>query len=166
MNFLTGAIRYMLGLTMIAYGLIKILQIQFVLPPDVYLLPLNQLDGVTITWAFLGFSSWFSMLLGVIELVPGFLLLFRKTQLLGSLLLLPALLGVFLVNIAFDFSPPMKVLTGALLFLNLVIIYPNRILITSFLKNIVNQGSITWKELILNTFILALITFLIIYYLK
>jgi len=98
----TVTIRYILGITMIVYGLIKILRIQFVLPPDIYRHPLGQLDGVTITWAFLGFTSWFSILLGILELTPGFLLLFRKTNLLGAILLSPILLSVFLINVAYN----------------------------------------------------------------
>ena len=65
-----------------AYGMIKILQIQFILPSEVYDYELRKLDGVTMAWAFLGFSSWFSILLGLFELIPGFLLLFRRTKII------------------------------------------------------------------------------------
>ena len=157
-------LRYALGILMMAYGLVKILQIQFVLPPDVYNSQLNQLDGVTLTWAFLGFSSWFSTLLGAFELVPGFFLLFRKTKLLGIILLLPSLLSVFLVNIAYDFLPYMKVLTGTLLLLDLMLLYPHRKILSSFVMNLLFLDSVTWKEAILNVLILVLVTFFIIYH--
>lgn len=64
--------RYLLGVIMLGYGLIKILQIQFILPSHIYDYQLKQLDGVTLTWAFLNFSSWFTILLGLLELIPAY----------------------------------------------------------------------------------------------
>jgi len=162
----TVTIRYILGITMIVYGLIKILRIQFVLPPDIYRHPLGQLDGVAITWAFLGFTPWFSILLGILELTTGLLLLFRKTKLLGAILLFPLLVSVFLINVAYDFMPHMKVLTGALLILNMQLLYPHRRILLGFLKSLINQDSFSLKELVLNTLILVFATLLIVLYWK
>lgn len=71
-------IRYVLGLIMLAYGWIKILGFQFILPADVYEYQLKDLDGITLTWAFLGFSTWFSILLGLAEFIPALLLFLGK----------------------------------------------------------------------------------------
>jgi hypothetical protein len=111
-------VRYLLGMIMLAYGLIKVFQIQFILPADAYELQLKQLDGVTLTWAFLGFSSWFPILLGVFEIVPAILLLFARTKLLGAILLFPSLLTV-MINNAYGFLPHMRISTGVLLSMNL-----------------------------------------------
>ena len=78
-------------------------------------------DKVELTWAFLGFSTWFSILLGFLELVPGFLLLFKRTKFLGAILLFPSLLGVFLVNNAYNFMSHMIIFTGFLLFFGFVV---------------------------------------------
>ena len=159
-------LRYALGVIMFAYGLIKILQLQFVLPQEAYHIPLNQLDGVTLAWAFLGFSPWLSILLGAFELIPGVLLLFKKTKLLGAILLVPSLVTVFLINIAYNFLPHMKVLTAMLLLMDLIILYPYRRLLASFLKGILLHHQLTWKEMIVNTIIFALATFFILFYFK
>jgi hypothetical protein len=68
---------------------------QFVIiPTSVWLTPLEGLTGKNITWAFLGFSPWFQTLLGLLEFVPAFFLLFTRTAFIGSIFLLPLTLGV------------------------------------------------------------------------
>jgi len=159
-------IRYLLGMMMAAYGTIKILQIQFILPAEVYRYELQQLDGVLLTWAFLGFSPWFSILLGVFEVIPGILLLFRRTTLLGAILLLPSLLLIFLINNAYGFLPHMRAFTGGLLLLNLLLLLPGYRLFINFIKQILGQSSITFIEIIANSILVALMVLLIIYNLQ
>jgi hypothetical protein len=53
-------------------------------------------------WAFMGASRSYQFLAGLIETLAGLLLLFRKTATLGSLISLPALVSVLMVNIAYD----------------------------------------------------------------
>jgi len=60
----------------------------------------------------------------------------------------------------------MKVLTGALLLLNIQLLYPHRRLLLTFMKSLVNQDSFSLKELVLNTLILVLAALLIVIYLK
>ena len=161
-SIIYSLVRYILGVTMIVYGLIKIFQIQFSLPSEVYKYELEQLDGVTLAWAFLGFSSWFSFLLGVFELVPGFLLLFRRTKLLGAILLFPSLLAVFLINNAYNFLPHMRLLTGVLLLLNVLLLFSGYESFVKFIKDILSQPAGGLQETVFNTLILGLVTFLIL----
>lgn len=161
-SIIHSLIRYLLGVTMMAYGLIKILQTQFSLPPEVYHYQLEQLDGVTLAWAFLGFSFWFSTFLGVFELVPGFLLLFRRTSLLGAILLFPSLLMVFLVNNAYHFLPGMRIFTGVLLLLDVLLLISGYKCFFEFLRNILGQSSFTAKEVIINAIILGLLIILLV----
>ena len=156
-------IRYILGMIMMAYGMIKILQIQFILPSEVYDYELRKLDGVTMAWAFLGFSSWFSILLGLFELIPGFLLLFRRTKLLGAILLFPSLLTVFLINNAYGFLPHMRMFTGVLLLMNLLLLYPSHKLLIRFFKETLYQSPVSFTEIVINFLILGLVMVLIIY---
>jgi hypothetical protein len=152
---------------MLAYGQMKIFGIQFILPPFIYDYQLKDLDGITLTWAFLGFSSWFSILLGIFELVPGLLLLFNRTKLLGSILLLPVLLAVFLVNNAHGFLPHMRVLTGILLLMNLALLLRDyRLFIRIFQELLTNQPTSKQSEFFVNLILIVLVTFLIIYNFK
>jgi hypothetical protein len=157
-------LRYLLGMIMLAYGLIKVFQIQFILPADAYELQLKQLDGVTLTWAFLGFSSWFRVLLGIFEIVPAILLLFARTKLLGAILLFPSLLTVFIINNAYGFLPYMRIFTGVLLSINLLLIIPHRkILLKIFKESVTPSSTVGFGETILNVVIAGLIIFLILY---
>lgn len=151
---------------MMAYGLIKIFQIQFVLPPEVYNYELRQLVGVLMTWAFLGFSTWFSIVLGFFELIPGFLLLFRRTKLLGAFLLLPSLVAVVLINNAYHFLPYMRIFTGFLLLMNLVLLIPSHKLFIRFFNETLQRARVSSIEIAINILILGLVIFLILYHFK
>jgi uncharacterized membrane protein YphA (DoxX/SURF4 family) len=98
-----GIVRYILGLIMIAYGLTKIMRTQVVLIPfSLWERPLEFVSGKSLAWAFLGYSQWFQVLLGILEFVPGLLLLFRRTTFFGSLVLLPVTMNVYLINKALN----------------------------------------------------------------
>ena len=95
-----GLARYALAALMMSFGMLKMLGMQFntVRPFATWAQPLERLSGQQISWAFMGHSPVFQFILGVFEFVPALLLLFRRTTLVGALLLLPMTLGVFLVN--------------------------------------------------------------------
>lgn len=102
-KMLIVVVRYLLGVIMMAYGLIKIFDIQFRMPSEAYEMQLKEVDGVTLTWAFMRFSRWVSIVLGILEFIPGVLLLFDRTKFVGSLILIPSLLAIFLINNALSF---------------------------------------------------------------
>jgi len=147
---------------MIAYGLIKILDFQFILPEEVYNLQLYKIDGVTLAWVFLGYSSWFSKLLGFFELIPGILLLFNRTKYLGALLLFPSLTAIFLINNAYGFLLHMRIFTGILLTIDVAILYTVRSLIYQFLLEIIKQKNFKF-EVVLNVILVIAILFIILY---
>lgn len=117
-----GICRYLLAIGMIPYAITKILRTQFVvLPFSLWQQPLEALSGKNLTWAFLGYSPWFQVLLGFLELIPCLLLLFRRTALLGAILLLPMTASVFLINEALDLWEATQLISGILLLLNLAL---------------------------------------------
>src|SRR6187402_135656 len=92
-------LRYFLGFSLLTYGLTKIFQTQFInVNFAVWQVPLEKLSGINLAWTFLGRTSWFQVLLGFLEFVPAMLLLFRRTAVLGAILLLPMTLNVFVIN--------------------------------------------------------------------
>ena len=95
-----GVARYSLAALMMSFGMLKILGMQFntIRPFATWAQPLERLSGQQLTWAFMGHSSSFQFIIGVFEFVPAFLLLFRRTALLGANLLLPMTAGVFFLN--------------------------------------------------------------------
>lgn len=122
-DFFCGILRYALGLGMIPYALTKIFKTQFVLlPVGISQMPLEQIEGAKLAWAFLGYSAWFQVMLGFLELIPALLLLFRKTALMGALLMLPLTLNVCLINFALDLWVDTQLISSVFLLLNLLIL--------------------------------------------
>jgi hypothetical protein len=115
-------LRCVLGIFLLGYGVTKILQTQFVLHGIAWQLPLERLEGTNLAWAFLGRSSWFQILLGFFEFIPAVLVLFRRTALLGSILLLPMTLNVMLVNHALDLWAETKELSIQFFAINVIIL--------------------------------------------
>ncbi|RQP10776.1 MAG: hypothetical protein EAS48_07005 [Chryseobacterium sp.] len=125
--FYYGIVRYLLAFGMIPYGITKIFRTQFVvLPFDSWTLPLERIDGKSLAWAFLGYSGWFQILLGFLELIPSLMLLFRRTSFLGAVLLLPMTLNVFLINFALDLWIETQWLGAIFLALNTILLIFNR----------------------------------------
>lgn len=136
-----GVCRYSLGILMLPYALSKIMGSQFILTGYAFtqLQNIEAMPGSTLAWAFLGRSMWFQILLGFVELVPSILLLFRKTTLLGAILMLPVTLNVFLVNFALDLWPATKLISSALLALNILILAFEWFKIKSLLNRILSS---------------------------
>jgi hypothetical protein len=91
--------RFTLALAMMsAYGISKIAFKQFELNYSAMDTLLRDVSDPDLVWYFYGRSNVQTFLLGLAEVIPCILLLFRRTTFLGAVLLLPVLLGVVLVN--------------------------------------------------------------------
>ena len=131
--------RILLGLGIIPYGISKLANVQFQVSAWEYAQPLGGAPGTVLTWAFLGYSPWFQFLLGVLEAIPGLLLLSRRTYRLGALLLLPVLLNVVLMNFAMDLWDGTKGISVQLLVLNLFLLSCDYKLYGSFLWTLLEK---------------------------
>jgi hypothetical protein len=128
--------RFILGLGMVPYGIDKLLDYQFKVAAWSYAQPLGLIDGKTLTWAMLGFSPRFQMLLGASELIPALLLLNARTRRLGALLMFPVLLNVVLINFFFDLWPGTKIVSSFLLALNAFLLFYDLPLYVDFFKRL------------------------------
>jgi hypothetical protein len=153
-----GIARYLLGLGMLTYALTKILRTQFVvLPFSTWQVPLVELPGTKLAWAFLGHSAWFQVLLGCLELVPALLLLYRRTTLMGGILMLPMTLNVALINYALNLWPGTKVISLIFLALNIVVLLFEIPRIKAIILLIAGKGQrirFTPAELVINTIVI------------
>jgi len=121
--FQTGA-AYYLALILLMYGFNKIFKYQFPFPePNILFTPVGQLDQDILFWSTMGTSHSYSVFSGIMEVVPAFLLLFRKTRILGAFIAFFVLLHVFMINVAFGIS--VKLFSGFLLLLALYLIIPH-----------------------------------------
>lgn len=115
--------RYYLALLLLKYGVDKLFKAQFYLPePNLLFAPMGKLDKDILFWSTMGVSRAYSLFMGMMEVIPAILLLFRRTTLLGSVLAAGVLLHVVAINFSFDIS--VKVYSFFLLLLSLAVLSP------------------------------------------
>lgn len=118
----TGA-AWFLALQLLEYGFDKVVKHQFYLPePNTLYTPLGMLPPDLAYWSVVGASHSYSLFAGLAEVVPGLLLLWGRTRLVGGILALAALANVLALNIGFDIS--VKLWSGFLLLLAAVVAAP------------------------------------------
>lgn len=160
-----GIVRYSLGIFMLTYSLTKILKTQFALPGFVWTetQTLETISSKQLAWVFLGYSTWFQVLLGFLEFVPAILVFFRRTTLLGAILMLPVTLNVVLINYSLRLWEETKLLSLMLLFLNLLIFAfkwrrVKSIFLTVIGKALARKFQIT--ELLVNVVVIVIVSYI------
>ena len=123
------------GATMLSYGAYKVIPSQF---PAPFLGTLLQTYGnaspMGILWTFMGASAAYTMFGGLSEMLGGFLIVFRRTALLGALICTGVLTNVVMLNMSYDV--PVKLYSSHLLAQALLVATPNlRRLASLFLLN-------------------------------
>lgn len=98
-------LRWHVALSLFVYGFAKTVQFS---PTSDIADPVNSLTGQQLMWAFYGYSIGYAKFLGIMEVLGAGLLLFRRTLLLGCLVVTTVLVNVIAQDIAFG------VLEGAL----------------------------------------------------
>jgi hypothetical protein len=95
--------RYRAGVGILGYGFTKLFPTQMPYPS----IGILHTDFINLTpqkvfWLSVGSVPWYEAFTGFLELLAGVLLLFRKTSLYGSILLVAALGDIVFVNFAYD----------------------------------------------------------------
>ena len=103
-GFLYSGIRYCIAFNIIAFGWKKFYGLQFIVPTEISNMPMNQQSGEWLTWFYFGYSHAFGIIIAVIQIVGGYLLLFRKTLLIGAIILFSLLLNLTLINIFYQMN--------------------------------------------------------------
>jgi hypothetical protein len=112
-----------LGLILIEYGGLKVVPSQFGQPALSRLLqPFGDASPMGLLWTFMGASAPYTIFGGLSELVPGLLLLFRRTATLGALLAIPVLTNVVILNFCYDV--PVKLFSLHLLAMSVFLAVP------------------------------------------
>jgi hypothetical protein len=118
----TGA-AWFLALQLLEYGFDKVFKHQFYLPePNTLYTPLGQLPPDLAYWSVMGASHSYSVFAGLLEVLPGLLLLWGRTRLVGGILAVAVLANVLALNIGFAIS--VKLWSGFLLLLALLVAAP------------------------------------------
>jgi len=117
-------LRYTLAVVMISYGTIKVVQLQFPTPgPTQLLRTYGESSPMSLLWTFMGFSKAYGFFGGLMEIIPALLLYFRRTALLGALMLIAVLSNVVMLNFCFDV--PVKMYSLHLLIMASLIALPD-----------------------------------------
>ena len=102
--WLQGIIRYWLALSISSYGFAKILKTQFQTPDFFLDTPLSSLSGMSLTWYYYGYSYPMAVIIGLLQIGGSILLLYRKTTLLGVLILFPVMVNIVLINLFYKIA--------------------------------------------------------------
>ena len=90
-------VRYRIAVGIIAFGYVKLFPTQMPYPSEAVLNTLlGDMQEQKIYWYSVGVTIWYQVFLGLVEILGGALLFFRRTSALGA-----ALIAVVLFNIAF-----------------------------------------------------------------
>jgi hypothetical protein len=125
---------YYLAWVLMKYGFDKFFKAQFYSPePNILYSRVGDLDKDILFWTSMGSSYSYSVITGLFEIIPAFLLLFTKTRNLGILLAIGVLINVLALNIGFDIS--VKFFVCFLLLISGYLAYPFASNLWNFLSN-------------------------------
>lgn len=103
-GFLYSSIRYCIAFTIAAFGWKKFYGLQFIVPAEIANIPMNRQTGEWLTWFYFGYSHTFGIIIALIQIMGGYLLLFRRTLLIGAIILFSLLLNLTLINIFYQMN--------------------------------------------------------------
>jgi hypothetical protein len=98
----TGIIRYWIAGVIFNYAFAKILGTQFAHIYSRDDSTMSSLSGLDITWHFFGYSYILSCIIAGLQIAGAVLLLFRRTTIIGVIILLPVMLNIVLIDIFFS----------------------------------------------------------------
>jgi hypothetical protein len=83
----------------------------------------GEMSPMGLAWRFFGYSDTYKIFMGVSEILAGFLLLFRRTVVLGALVSIAVCTNIVLVNFSFDV--PVKLFSSHLLVFSILVLLPS-----------------------------------------
>ena len=140
-------IRYSIAFNLCRFGWTKLFGLQFNVPESIASQPMNQISGEWLTWFYFGHSFTFTFIVAFIQIGGAYLLVFRKTLLLGSIMLFAFMLNLTLINIFYQMNLgallQSLILTIGILFL---ILLDYKRLVDFFLKAKSNLPTLDWSS--------------------
>jgi len=118
---LHAAASYILAFFLIKYGCDKLFKYQFYDgAPNTLFTPVGYLSKDILFWTSMGSSHSYNVFMGLIEIIPGLLLLWSRTRMLGALISLGVLTNVLALNFGFDIT--VKILSSMLVVTSLFVL--------------------------------------------
>ncbi len=150
------------------YGWGKMLGGQFYrrgqLPEEVASTTLADASAFDLAWTFMGYSQFYILFVGVLQIIGAWMLLWNRTKIWGTLILLPIMTNIVAFDIVFLNTKGALVNATIYLIMLLFILYHNRnqvrsaLRITSDYKGfIVNFKSGWWLQVLVILVLMVLI---------
>ena len=131
-----GIQRYVLALFMVQYGMPKVLGRFFDYQLFALDTPMGSVSDFELAWYFYGLNPWQELFAGLMELVPGLMLLHRRTYYLGAVILLPVVGQVLLLNFFMNIGVLTLPFAVVLLGCNLAILVSEKDKIVAFIASL------------------------------
>lgn len=146
LSFLELGARWYVCLTICAYGVGKIVGMQFGSAESLGNLTISELSPMQIMWLFFGYSYGYGLFIGLSQVVGGLMLLHPRTKLLGIAVLIPILLNIIVADLFFEVLFG-ATLTAIWLFLLLLFVLwrERENVITAF--KALTASSFEWREI-------------------
>lgn len=93
-------LRYFVAFFIFIYGAAK--PFQFGYHKELPNTPVNELSGMELMWCFFGYSDVLPIIIGILQVVGAFLLLFPRSKILGILILIPIMANIVLFDIFYQ----------------------------------------------------------------
>lgn len=132
--FAIVVVRYYVAFILLSYGFSKIFNGQF--PSNSYFRleeKVGDMSPMGMLWTFMGASRSYTFVSGLLEVIGGTLLLFRKTKTFGALFVMTVMLNVVLLNFTYDV--PVKIYSTNLVLLCVFILSYDWIRLWHFFLN-------------------------------
>jgi hypothetical protein len=114
-------IAFFLALDLAMFGIQKLQKLQMLIPLGKLDKPFSSFSGYDLVWAFFHFSYGFTAVIALLQIGAAALILFNRTRLLGSLIALPILVFISLMD--FFYAMPLGVLAQGIVLLTAVIYF-------------------------------------------
>ncbi|MFT5890947.1 MAG: putative membrane protein YphA (DoxX/SURF4 family) [Dokdonia sp.] len=116
-------LRFYVGYNMMSYGWAKVIPMQFQEPSFSRLLqPIGEMSPMGLAWTFIGFSAGYTIFSGIAEVLGGILVLYRRTQYLGAIILIGVMGNIMAINYLYDV--PVKLFSTELWLMAIIIASP------------------------------------------
>ncbi|AUC15873.1 hypothetical protein BTO06_12240 [Tenacibaculum sp. SZ-18] len=143
------ALRWYLVFYMINYGWSKLTLSQFgVHDTSILEQPIEDIDSFYLAWHLFERSIFFNIATGILEIIGGILLIFNRTLLIGTLLVLSILSQILIIDISFTtgvhgYALPVRI--SGMILADLLILYYYKDKIIIAWKNLTNGISTKFK---------------------
>ncbi len=123
-GYLRVYLRYALAAPLVSYGMEKVLCLQMPTPTHASLFETyGNSSPMRLLWTFMGYSRPYEIFGGLAEVAGGLLLIFRRTTLLGTLIVSAVMTNVVMLNFCYDV--PVKIYSSTLLLTALFLTLPD-----------------------------------------